>query len=225
MIKDEGEIRKMKKSAQFAFEAYQFAKRKLKVGITEGELARDLEIYCLKKGAERMSFESIIAFGKNTALPHHHPSKTKLKANDIVLFDLGVVLDGYCSDMTRVDFVGKVDPKLRHLYEVNRAAQRVALAKCKPGVRLKELDRAARRVMKSAGLEEYFIHSLGHGVGLDVHEYPRIKFDGVDRNLELQVGMAITIEPGLYLPGKGGVRYEDTVVITPKGYTNLYPES
>ncbi len=224
MIKDAGEITKMRRSAKFGYGAYEYIRKKCKPGVTEKEIAKKLELYCLEKGAERMSFEPIIAFGKNTALPHHHPGNTKLKANDIILFDLGVVLDDYCSDMTRVDFVGKVDPKLLHIYEVNRAAQKVAVAKCRPGVCLKELDMAARRVMKSAGLEEYFIHSLGHGIGLEVHESPRIKFDGIDRNLKLEAGMAITIEPGLYLPGKGGVRYEDTVVITEKGVANLYPE-
>lgn len=171
-----------------------------------------------------MSFDPIIAFGKNTALPHHHPGDTKCKENDIILCDLGVVLDDYMSDMTRVNFVGKSDPELLHLFEVNRAAQRNALSKCRPGALLKELDLAAREVMAKAGLEEYFIHSLGHGIGLEVHEYPRIKFDGLDCNLKLEPGMAITIEPGLYLPGKGGVRYEDTVIITQEGYMNLYPE-
>jgi len=224
LIKDAKEIRKMKKSAEFAYSAYQYIRKKLKVGVTELELAKKLEIYCLEKGAERMSFDPIIAFGKNSALPHHHPGKTKLKANDIVLFDLGVVLDGYCSDMTRVDFVGKKNATLLKLYDVNRAAQRMALAKCRPGVKLKELDIAARRVMKSAELEHLFIHNLGHGVGLEVHESPSIRFDGRDRNLTLKEGMVITIEPGLYIPGKGGVRYEDTIVITEKGYTNFYPE-
>ncbi len=192
--------------------------------MTELEVARALEIYCLKNGAEGMSFESIIAFGKNSALPHHHPGNTKLKENDIALFDLGVILNGYCSDMTRVDFVGKGNSTLRKLYDVNRAAQKVALAKCRPGVKLKELDQAARRVMASAELEELFIHNLGHGVGLEVHESPSISSKGIDRNVMLEEGMAITIEPGLYLPGKGGVRYEDTIVITAKGYVNLYPE-
>lgn len=224
MIKDISEIRKMKKSAEFAYNAYLFIRKKLKVGVTELELARKLEIYCLEKGAEKMSFEPIIAFGKNSALPHHHPGKTKLKENDIALFDLGVVLDGYCSDMTRVDFVGKENGTLRHLFDVNRAAQRMALAKCKPGVKLKELDIAARRVMKSADLEHLYVHNLGHGVGLEIHEAPSIRFDGPDRNITLKEGMVITIEPGLYLPGKGGVRYEDTIVITEKGYKNLYPQ-
>ncbi len=224
LIKEAGEIRKMKTSAQFAYAAYEYIRKKVRPGISEIELAKQLELYCLKNGAEKMSFEPIIAFGKNTALPHHHPGKTKCKENDIILFDLGVMLDGYASDMTRVDFIGKADSKLRHIYDVNKAAQRLALSKCRPGVALKELDIAARRVMKSAGLEEYFVHSLGHGIGLDVHEFPRIKFDGADRNFKLEAGMAITIEPGLYLPGKGGVRYEDTIVITPKGYMNLYKE-
>lgn len=224
MIKDAGEVKKMKRSAELGYAAYQFIRKKCRPGASEIELARQLEIYCLKKGAERMSFEPIIAFGKNSALPHHHPGKTRLKANDIVLFDLGVVVEGYCSDMTRVDFVGKPDPTLRHLLDVTRAAQKLALAQCRPGVRLKELDLAARRVMKSEGLEELYVHNLGHGVGLEIHEAPSIRFDGTDRNLVLQEGMVITIEPGLYLPGKGGVRYEDTVVITKKGYVNFYTQ-
>jgi Xaa-Pro aminopeptidase len=224
LIKEPGEIRKMQESAKFAYKAYEYIRKKVRPGVTEQELAKQLELYCLKNGASAMSFEPIIAFGKNSALPHHHPGKTKCRENEIILFDLGVMLDGYASDMTRVDFLGKVDPKLRHLHDVNKAAQRMALSKARPGVTLKELDVAARRVMKSAGLEEYFVHSLGHGVGLEIHEAPRIASKGADRNQKLQEGMVITIEPGLYLPGKGGVRYEDTIVITPKGYRNLYPE-
>lgn len=224
LIKDKTEVALMKKSALFAYQAYTYIKKKLKPGVTEIELARELQIYCLKNGAEKMSFEPIIAFGKNSSLPHHHPGQTRLKVNDIALFDLGVVVDNYCSDMTRVVFTGKEDPQLKQLFGVNRAAQLAALAQCRPGVALKELDIAARAVMKKAGLEEYFVHSLGHGIGLEVHEYPRIKKDNLDRNLLLEAGMAITIEPGLYLPGKGGVRYEDTIIITPNGYVNLYPE-
>lgn len=224
LIKDAGEIGMMKKSAEFGYMAYLMLKGQLKPGVTEIELARELEIYCLKNGAEKMSFDPIIAFGKNSSLPHHRPGNTKLKANDIALFDLGVVLDKYCSDMTRVEFVGKADPELKRLYEINFAAQRAALAVCKPGVKLKELDLAARKVMAKAGVEEYFVHTLGHGIGLLVHEYPRIHKEGPFKDVILEPGMAITIEPGLYLPGKGGVRYEDTIIITPRGYTNLYPE-
>lgn len=225
LIKDAGEIRKMQASAKFKYQAYQRLRKKLRVGMTEIALANQFKMDCLKHGVEQLSFEPIIAFGKNSALPHHHPGNTKLKANDIVLFDLGIVFDDYCSDMTRVHFVGKPNPLLKKIYEVNHAAQKAALAKCRPGVHIKELDLAARKVMADAGMEEYFIHGLGHGIGLKVHEYPRIKHDGPDRDLKLEPGMAITIEPGLYLPGKGGVRYEDTIIITPKGYMNLYPES
>lgn len=224
LIKDMGEIGTMKKAAEFGYMAYLMLKSLLKPGVTEIELARALEIYALQNGAEGMSFEPIIAFGKNSSLPHHRSGETKLKVNDIALFDLGVIVDKYCSDMTRVEFVGKPDPELKKLYDVNFKAQRAALAKCKPGVKLKELDLAARKVMAEAGLEKYFVHNLGHGIGLKVHEYPRINKDNANKDVELEPGMAITIEPGLYLPGKGGVRYEDTIIITPRGYTNLYPE-
>jgi Xaa-Pro aminopeptidase len=224
LIKDMGEIGTMKKAAEFGYMAYLYLKGLLRPGVTEIELARELEIYSLKNGAEGMSFEPIIAFGKNSSLPHHRSGETKLKVNDIALFDLGVVVDKYCSDMTRVEFVGKPDPELKKLYDINFKAQRAALAKCKPGVKLKELDLAARKVMADAGVEKYFVHNLGHGIGLKVHEYPRISKDHANKDVELEPGMAITIEPGLYLPGKGGVRYEDTIIITPRGYTNLYPE-
>lgn len=224
LIKDVGEIGKMKKSAEFGYMAYLMLKGSLRPGVTEIELATELKIYCLKNGAEDVSFEPIIAFGKNSSLPHHRSGDTKLKKNDIALFDLGVVVDKYCSDMTRVEFVGKVDPELKRLYDVNFAAQRAALALCRPGVKLKELDLAARKVMAKAKVEPLFVHTLGHGIGLKVHEFPRISKDGINKDVELQAGMAITIEPGLYLPGKGGVRYEDTIIITPKGYVNLYPE-
>lgn len=224
LIKDVGEIGKMKKSAEFGYMAYLMLKGSLRPGVTEIELATELKIYCLKNGAEDVSFEPIIAFGKNSSLPHHRSGDTKLKKNDIALFDLGVVLDNYCSDMTRVEFVGKVDPELKRLYDVNFEAQRAALALCKPGVKLKELDLAARKVMAKAKVEHLFVHTLGHGIGLKVHEFPRLSKDGINKDVELQAGMAITIEPGLYLPGKGGVRYEDTIIITPKGYVNLYPE-
>lgn len=224
LIKDKVEIRKMQASARFNDQAYKRLQKKLKIGISEIALVTQYKMDCLQHGIQELSFEPIIAFGKNTALPHHHSGNAKLKTNDIVLFDLGATLDNYCSDMTRVHFVGKPDSMMKKIYEVNLSAQRAALAKCRPGVRLKELDLAARNVMAEAGLEEYFVHGLGHGIGLEVHEYPRVKKDGADCDLQLEEGMAITIEPGLYLPGKGGVRYEDTIIITKKGYKNLYSE-
>lgn len=223
-IKNPKEIARLKESAKLNYAGYLHICKLLRAGISERQLALAYQLYCLKEGAEGMAFEPIIAFGKNSALPHHRAGDTRLKKGDIVLFDLGAQLDGYASDMTRIQFFEKADPKLFELYLIAREAQRAAFALCKPGTPFGELDLAARAVMANAGVEELFVHSLGHGIGLEVHEFPLIKKSGPERNQPLEAGMAITIEPGLYLPGHGGVRYEDTILITPKGYQNLYPE-
>lgn len=223
-VKNPLEIEKLKESARLNYAGYEHILKLLKVGISERALATEFEIFCLKQGGEKPAFEPIIAFGKNSALPHHRASDTRLKKGDIVLFDLGVMLDGYASDMTRIHFFGKAAPKLQKFYEVVRSAHRAALALCKPGTEIGALDEAARQVMAESGLEELFVHSLGHGIGLEVHEFPLIRKGGPHHKLPLREGMAITIEPGLYLPGLGGVRYEDTVLIAEKGYVNLYPE-
>lgn len=224
MVKTPEEVAKMKKSAKLNYSGYRYLLKQLKSGITERELSLLFQIFCLKHGADGAAFEPIVAFGKNSSLPHHHSGSTRLKKGDIVLLDLGVQLEGYASDMTRVHFFGSPDPKLEKLYRIVRLAQKAALALCTPGQKIGELDAAARREMAKEGVEELFVHSLGHGIGLEVHEFPRIKQDGVDRLLPLEPGMAITIEPGLYLPNKGGVRYEDTILITSTGHLNLYPE-
>ncbi len=223
-IKDSKEIALMKKSALLGFAGFRHICTLLKSGVTERELALAFTLYALKHGADGASFEPIIAFGKNSALPHHHSGKTKLKKGDLVLMDLGVMLNGYASDMTRVVFYGKGNPQLLALHETVKAAQKAALALCKPGAKLKDLDLGAREVMAQEGLESYFVHSLGHGLGLEVHEYPIIRKTGSEKDVVLREGMVITIEPGLYLPGKGGSRYEDTILITKKGYQNFYPE-
>jgi Xaa-Pro aminopeptidase len=170
-----------------------------------------------------MAFEPIIAFGANSALPHHRASETKLKAGDVILIDIGVVLNNYRSDMTRVILPKKPSAFVKQIYTIVREAQQAALDLCKPGVPLKALDLATREVMRKADVETHFVHSLGHGVGLDIHEYPRIKFDGEDKEVILKPGMVITIEPGLYFPKQFGVRYEDTIAITKTGYENFYP--
>ncbi len=224
-IKDPEEIKSLKASASLLWKAFMHARSLLKEGVTELHIAKEFEIYALKHGAQKMAFEPIIAFGKNSAYPHYRAGNAKLKKTDIVLMDLGVVVDSYHSDMTRMIFLKEKDPKLKKMYQVIRNAQAAALSLCKPGVLLKELDLAARKEMQKENLEPLFIHSLGHGVGLDIHEYPSIKKDGKDADVPLQEGMVITIEPGLYLPGKGGVRYEDTILITKKGFQNFYPQS
>ncbi len=223
LIKDAEEIAKMKKSAALLWKGFEFIKKSLKKGVKEKELAKRFEIFCLEGGADRLSFEPIIAFGPNSAMPHYRSQNVALKDGDIVLIDIGVVLDNYHSDMTRVVFFKKTDPKLADLYEIVKQAQKSALKLCKPGASIKELDLAARKVMRQHDVEELFIHSLGHGIGLETHEFPRLKHNGEDKDVTLQEGMVFTVEPGLYLPGKGGVRYEDTIVITPTGYKNFYP--
>lgn len=220
-IKDLKEQKLLKKSATLLHKGFLHIVKKLKTGITEEELALEFEIFCRKEGAEKLAFDSIIAFGKNSAMPHYRSGKTKLKKGDLVLMDIGVVLNHYHSDMTRVVFYGKPDPTLEKLFQVVKKSQKAALQKCAPGVTLAELDLAARAVMKKEKWEEYFVHNLGHGIGLEVHEFPRVGTKTLDKDLPLVPGMVITIEPGLYIPGKGGARYEDMILITEKGYKRL----
>lgn len=224
-IKEEKEIQAMKKSARLLWQGFKFLSTQLKTGVTEKELCKRFEIFCLEKGAEGMAFEPIVAFGKNSAMPHYHSQNTRLKAGDIVLIDIGCVLGGYNSDMTRVLFYKTPDPLLSKLYTIAKRAQRNALNLCRPGVTLRDLDKAARQVMAEENVEDLFVHGLGHGIGLECHEFPRVASIGEDKDRELEPGMVITIEPGLYIPGKGGVRYEDTIVITENGYVNFYPKS
>lgn len=222
LIKDKTEVNMLKKSARLLWKGFKYVQKFLKVGVTEEFLAKKFETFCLENGASGMAFDPIIAFGENSAMPHCRAGKRKLKKGDLVLVDIGVMIDSYASDMTRVLYFGKADPRLLQMESVVRAAHKAALQLCRPGVRLGKLDEAARKVMRKAKMEHLYVHSLGHGIGLEVHEYPRIKYDGKDKDVILEAGMAITIEPGLYLPGVGGVRHEDTIVITPSGYQNLY---
>ena len=224
MIKDESELKILRDAAKIGWEGFLHIQSLLKEGITEEEVGLEFEIFCRKKGASGLSFPPIIAFGANSSRPHYKTGKTKLKKDDIVLMDLGVVYKNYCSDLTRICFVGTPHPELQRLYYITRKSQKAALACCKPKTPVKELDLQARSVMKEANVEELFIHNLGHGVGIEVHEPPSLRHDSVDCDMELEENMVITIEPGLYLPGVGGIRYEDTIIITKDGYENLYPE-
>lgn len=220
-IKDENEIQCLKEAAALAYEGYQFVESQLQEGIKECELALELEFFWKKKGAKKLAFDSIIAFGVNSSMPHYRAGETKLTQGMHVLIDIGVVWKHYHSDMTRVLFFGPSNSEIKKIYEIVDQAKQHALSLCKPGVLIGELDLAARDYITSKGYGDYFIHSLGHGLGLDIHEPPTIRAAGPFQDVHLQPGMAITIEPGIYLPNLGGVRLEDTVIITVEGHENL----
>ncbi len=222
-IKDKTEIQRMRASAKLLWCGFEHLLTLVKAGITEKELAKRFEIFCLEEGADRLGFEPIIAFGENSAMPHHRAGKRALKEGDLILIDIGVVLNRYHSDMTRMLFFGREDPALKSLYRIVRKAHAAALRAARPGVTVGELDRVARAVMTQSKVDQLYLHALGHGLGLEIHEFPRLKFSGVDHDVVLEAGMVFTIEPGLYIPQRGGVRYEDTVVITPQGHENFYP--
>jgi len=186
----------------------------LRPGISEAEVAGELEFAARKRGIEQMAFPTIIAAGKRSALPHGRASGAAIPPTGFVVCDFGVILAGYCSDMTRTVHVGLPQPKARRVYNGVREAQQAALEAVKPGAIAGEVDRAARNLLKKIGLDKFFTHSTGHGVGLEVHEEPRV---AAGQKKKLKAGMVITIEPGAYLPGEWGVRIEDTVVVTDTG--------
>lgn len=221
LIKDEEEIVCLKRAAKLGCEGYKFVVSLLKEGISEQELAFELEFFWKKQGAKKLAFDSIIAFGPNSSKPHYRAGTTKLKPNTSVLIDIGVVLSHYHSDMTRVAYFGTPPPVIQTIYSIVEEAKERALALCRPGTLVGELDRAAREWISSKEYDDFFTHSLGHGLGLDIHEPPIVRDTGPYRTLPLQAGMVITIEPGIYLPEVGGVRLEDTILITDHGYENL----
>ena len=177
-VKSLAELRAMEKSAKLLWKGFEHIRRGLKVGVREKELALSFELFCLKAGAEKLAFDPIIAFGKNSAYPHYRPGSAKLKKGDIVLIDIGVVVDRYHSDMTRTIFFGKPDPRLVVLENVVKKAHAAALSLCKKGAHVGELDKAARRVIEKAGLGKLILHSLGHGIGRTNVRIPADKISG-----------------------------------------------
>jgi Xaa-Pro aminopeptidase len=214
MVKDQEELAQIRAAAKLGASLFEIALRKVRPGATEVALAAEMEYAARRKGAEGMSFPTIVAAGPRSALPHAHPSTSQVPRNGFVLFDFGVILAGYCSDMTRTVCVGRPRAEARRLYQAVLEAQLAAIAAVRPGVAVGEVDRAARSVLRGAGLARYFTHSTGHGVGLDIHEAPRVAAGQQER---LQPGMVITVEPGVYLAKRGGVRIEDMVVVTGSG--------
>ncbi|HSX37710.1 MAG TPA: Xaa-Pro peptidase family protein [Chlamydiales bacterium] len=222
VCKDEGEIAALKEAARITSDGFRSILAKLKEGISEQELGLEFEIYCRRQGASKCSFDPIVAFGLNSAFPHYRTGKAHLQKNQIALFDLGSIVQNYAADMTRVFFFGQPASVLDRLYRLVKEAHDRAASAIRPGTRLGQLDEIVRSFFAKEGVEQLFSHGLGHGVGIDVHEHPVIRFDSEDRDLLLRPNMVFTIEPGLYLPGEGGVRYENTFVVTETGSENFY---
>ena len=219
-VKEEGEIARMRAAAAVGCELFAGMLTYLEAGLRETEVAAALEYAARLAGAERMSFDTIVASGERSALPHGHASAAKLPKRGFVTLDFGVILDGYCSDMTRTVHMGKAMPGERDVYDAVLEAQEAAVAAVAPGVTAGEVDEAARSVLRRVKLDRYFSHSTGHGVGLEIHEGPRL---AAKQTQVLEQGMVITIEPGVYLPGKFGLRIEDMVLVTARGGEVLTP--
>lgn len=217
-LKDETEIAEIKKAVGLAKTTLAGLKSRLRPGTTERSLARTLEGLVLKHGGDGAAFDTIIASGKNSSRPHAYITDKRLEKDEHVLIDFGVRLNQYNCDLTRVFFLGKIHRILSNIYSICREAQERAIKKVKPGAPIKEIDRAARGYIASKGFGKFFGHSLGHGVGLSVHELPRIFSKS---SQILKPNMVLTIEPGIYLEGIGGVRIEDMVLVTEKGYEIL----
>jgi Xaa-Pro aminopeptidase len=219
-VKDSDEISKMRAAAKVGCELFEGMLSYLDAGVTEAEVAATLEYAARLSGAEGMSFDTIVASGERSALPHGRATKAKLPKRGFVTLDFGVILDGYCSDMTRTVHMGKAMPGERDVYDSVLEAQEAAVAAVAPGVTAGEVDEAARSVLRRVKLDQYFSHSTGHGVGLEIHEGPRL---AAKQKQVLEQGMVITIEPGVYLPGRFGLRIEDMVLVTARGGEVLTP--
>jgi Xaa-Pro aminopeptidase len=221
-FKDAEEMALIKKAIELGAKGHAFLLGKLKAYSQEKELKNALKIFLLEEACEEPSFDPIIAFGKNSAIPHHTAGEALLKEEDQVLLDMGARYQKYCSDFTRTHYFGGVrSKKLEEIYKVVKEAKECAEALLRPGVKISDLDIAARRVIEKAGYGNYYPHGLGHGIGLDIHEPPFLRKGVPFLNNCLEEGMVVTIEPGIYLPEIGGVRLEDMVFITQDGYQNL----
>jgi Xaa-Pro aminopeptidase len=212
--KDREELRLIERAQELTDEAFDRVVPKLAEGNTEARTAFELEVAMREAGADAVAFDTIVAFGENAAEPHHRPTDRVLRRGDLVKMDFGCLVAGYHSDMTRTVAFGDPGPELREVSDVVREAQAAGRAAVRAGVTASEADEAARRVIREAGYGERFGHSLGHGVGLEIHEGPTLRVGSDDRVPE---GAVVTVEPGIYLPGRGGVRIEDMVEVTRDG--------
>tara|TARA_B100001123_G_C15332910_1_gene1031839 strand:- start:1099 stop:2241 length:1143 start_codon:yes stop_codon:yes gene_type:complete len=224
MIKDAGEVERIRESASMLTEVAESAFRAVRPGVSELKVARLINESLSRVGFDRVAFDTIVASGPNSALPHHHPGQRCFKVGDLVVLDFGGVLDGYCCDLTRTVSVGQPGPEAQRVYSAVHEAQQAAIHMVRPNVSTVDVDGAARLVLQSNGLGEAFSHGTGHGLGLEVHELPRVtkaRSDAKKLEVLLKPGMVFTIEPGAYIPGWGGVRIEDDILVTNDGYSML----
>src|SRR6201993_410519 len=222
MVKDDDEIQRIRAAVGLGAKLFDRAVEVIRPGVKEVEVAAEMEWAARRGGAEEMSFPTIIASGARSALPHGRASEKVITPGAFVVCDFGVILSGYCSDQTRTVWVGSVAEDARPAYDAVREAQQAAIHAVRPGITVGEVDSAARKVLRKAEFGRYFTHSTGHGVGLEIHESPRV---AEGQREVLQSGMVITIEPGVYFPGKWGIRIEDMVVVTGGGCEVLTPTS
>ena len=213
-VKDAGEVARIRAACSIADQAFANVAPRLRGRPTEVEFGLDLEFEMRRLGASAMSFEPIVAAGPNGAKPHARPSERRIEPGELLVLDFGCIVDGYCSDMTRTVSVGDPGAEARHMYDVVLESQRAGREAVRQGVEAAAVDKACRDVIAEAGWADAFLHGTGHGVGLEIHEDPRVSATGRGT---LAAGYVVTVEPGVYLTGVGGVRIEDTVVVTPDG--------
>jgi len=218
MIKSDEEITILKKAANIADKAFEHILNYISIGVSEIDIANELEMYMRKQGATSSSFDMIVASGERSALPHGIASTKKIATGELVTLDFGALYDGYCSDITRTVAVGDISDELYNIYHIVLEAQTNAVNKISPGMTGKEADALTRDIIKAKGYGEYFGHSTGHGIGLEVHEGPGLSFR---TDTVLEKNMVVTVEPGIYLPNIGGCRIEDDIFITEDGNERL----
>ncbi len=220
MLKSPAEIDIIRRSVNLNSEAYARVLQRIRPGVRELDIAAEIEFQMKMLGAEKPAFDTIVAAGPHAAFPHAHPTSYRLVGNELLLIDMGASLEGYCSDMTRTIHLGKPPQRIREMYRAVLESQLAGIDAVRPGVTAGKVDAAARHVLRKHKLDKYFVHSTGHGLGLEIHEAPRL---GKKDPTKLEAGMAITIEPGAYIEGLAGIRIEDTVLVTQDGCEVLTP--
>ena len=213
-VKSPDEIAKIRRSVRVNSEAFARTMNRVRPGVREHQIAAELDFQMRMLGAEKTAFDTIVAAGPRSALPHAHPTSHAIGDKELVLIDMGAVVDGYSSDMTRVAHIGTPPRRIRELYKAVSEAQLAAIDSIRAGVPAARVDATARKVLKGFHLDKQFVHSTGHGLGLEIHEAPKI---GKKEKMKLQAGMVITVEPGAYVNGFAGIRIEDTVLVTENG--------